>query len=54
MGIDQIQMDEFDSIYGDGPGHKVAVSDRSGKVPRVISLQEGRLVIKLLYPMGIN
>ena len=54
MGIDQIQMDELEGVYGDGPGHGRVVSDVSGKVSRVISLQDGRLATKSLEPTGIN
>ena len=54
MAIGKLQMDDLDGVYGDGPGHRLAVSDAPGKVPRVVSLQDGPLTIKLLQLAGIN
>ena len=40
VGIKHVQMDNFDRGYGDANGHDFRVADASGKVPRVISLQD--------------
>jgi hypothetical protein len=54
MGIGKLQMDDLDSVYGDGPGHRLTVSDAAGKAPQVASLQDGRLTRMSLQPIGIS
>ena len=40
MGVSQIQVGDFNAAYGDGRGHRSALSDTPAKVPRVVSLQD--------------
>lgn len=41
VGVEQIQIDDLDVVYGDGLGHNPALPASALKVPRVISLQDG-------------